>query len=142
MLAQEVRDMGSHKEIIFMDGIRPILARKIRYYEVPWLAARVLPPPEVPAIEPIVCSTRREASATDTAAAPAASETRRSHPATAEDIERIDELTLDDFDIDLSRVQFPDVPPGQRASERDLKAAAESLLAAMKGEHPARGGEH
>ena len=50
--------MGSDKALIFMEGIRPILAKKIRYYEVPWLAQRILPPPDVPAIEPI-CRGRR-----------------------------------------------------------------------------------
>ena len=56
MLAQEVRDMGPEKELIFMDGIRPILARKIKYYEVPWLAERVMPPPAVRAISATTCT--------------------------------------------------------------------------------------
>jgi type IV secretion system protein VirD4 len=142
MLPQEVRDMGSKKEIIFMEDIRPILARKIRYYKVPWLAARVMPPPAVPAIEPILGSMRVEPSAAPETSPPSSSVMPRSRPATPADIERIDELTLDDFDVDLSRVQFPDVPPGERASEHDLQAAAMSFLAAIQGERPAREGEH
>ena len=142
MLAQEVRDMGVDKELIFMEGIRPILARKIRYYEIPWLASRVMAPPEVPAIEPIPPAT---APVSDSPAeAPAASTTageRRMRRATLEDIERIDELTLEDFDLDLSRVAFPKAPPGERVSDRDLTLAAEQFLAALKGEGAERQGE-
>ncbi len=140
MLAQEVRDIGSEKALIFMEGIQPILAHKIRYYAVPWLARRILPPPEVPLIEPILPSS---AHATEAPAEPptsaAAGGDRRSRPATPEDLERIDELTLEDFDLDLSAVVFPEVAPGERMSDTDLKRAADNFVAALKGEAPARG---
>lgn len=142
MLAQEVRDLGSQRELIFTEGIRPILARKIRYYEIPWLARRVMAPPAVPAIEPILSSAPRP-EATDVA--PPESSTEGGGPrvrqATLEDIDRIDELTLEDFDLDLSQVVFPQSPPGERVSESDLERAAESFLAALKGESaPPEGG--
>lgn len=139
MLAQEVRDMGPDKALIFMDGIRPILARKLRYYEVPWLARRVMAPPEVPAIAPILSSTTRAAEAAAEGGEPAVTLSEvRVRPATAEDIERIDELTLEDFDLDLSAVVFPEAAPGESVSDRDLQLAANSFLAALKGESAGR----
>jgi type IV secretion system protein VirD4 len=134
-LPQEVRDMGAEKALIFMEGIRPILARKIRYFEVPWLVERVMAPPEVPAIEPILSTTMR---ATEPAGeddkAPAGEGGCGVRVATAEDIERIDELTLEDFDLDLSQVVFPQAAPGERLSDADLTQAAESFLAALQGD--------
>jgi type IV secretion system protein VirD4 len=148
MLAQEVRDMGPDKELIFMEGIRPILARKIRYYEVPWLAERVMVPPEVCAIEPIVSLAARpeETRSGETDAAPPVASEAGSElcvrPATLDDIDRIDELTLQDFDLDLSSVVFPQVAPGERLTESDLQRGAESFLAALQGGSVEREGGH
>lgn len=140
LLPQEVRDLGPEKALIFMEGIRPILARKIRYFEVPWLAQRVMPPPEVPAIEPILSTTARVVEPAAEEATPSAGGSRREvREATPEDIERIDELTLEDFDLDLSSVVFPHAAPGERVSDADLQQAAESFLAALK--RDARGRE-
>jgi type IV secretion system protein VirD4 len=50
MLPQEVKEMGRDEEIIFCDGVRPIRAQKIRYYEDPFFKARLRPPPEVPSM--------------------------------------------------------------------------------------------
>ena len=50
MLPQEVKEMGADKEIVFYENLRPILAKKIRYFEDPLLMARILPPPEIPMI--------------------------------------------------------------------------------------------
>ncbi|MBM0108874.1 type IV secretory system conjugative DNA transfer family protein [Steroidobacter sp. S1-65] len=139
MLPQEVCEMGPEKALIFMEGIRPILARKIRYYEVPWLAQRVMPPPEVPAIEPILpAAVPAGKPNADTAASAAAAGELRARRANLEDIERIDELTLEDFDVDLSSVVFPETEPGERVSDQDLELAAESFLAALKGDTAGR----
>ena len=55
----------------------------------------------------------------------AASGHRRAQAATLADIERIEELTLEDFELDLSSVVFPQVPAGERLSDRDLRAGAD-----------------
>jgi type IV secretion system protein VirD4 len=50
MLPQEVKEMGEDTEIVFYENLRPVRAKKIRYFEDPLLKSRILPPPEVPMI--------------------------------------------------------------------------------------------
>ena len=50
MLAQEVKDLGERREIVFYENLRPIRAKKIRYFDDPILKTRIKPPPEVPMI--------------------------------------------------------------------------------------------
>ena len=45
LLPQEVKELGKDKEIIFYEGVRPILARKNRYYRDPLFRKRLFPPP-------------------------------------------------------------------------------------------------
>jgi type IV secretion system protein VirD4 len=46
LLPQEVKELGKDKEIIFYEGVRPILARKNRYYRDPLFKKRLFPPPK------------------------------------------------------------------------------------------------
>jgi type IV secretion system protein VirD4 len=140
MLAQEVRDMGAEKAIIFLDGTRPILARKIRYYDVPWLARRVMTPPDVPAIEPILSSTAQvEKAEIDLIKSSATSSEPRGRPATAEDVERIDELALEHTGLDVSSAVLPEAASGEPISDSGLQLAAESFLAALRRAPAGRG---
>lgn len=141
MLPQEVRDMGIRKELIFMEGVRPILAKKIRYYEIPWMRKRILPPPSVPAVELVARPPSRSSDmnqmqsanmrCTDKTRA-RAHETVAVREATLEDLDRLDELTLDDFDLELAHVQIPTKSPGERMTEHELQQAAESFIAALR----------
>jgi type IV secretion system protein VirD4 len=45
LLPQEVKELGKNREIIFYEGVRPILARKNRYYRDPLFRKRLFPPP-------------------------------------------------------------------------------------------------
>ena len=45
LLPQEVKELGKNKEILFYEGVRPILARKNRYYRDPLFRKRLFPPP-------------------------------------------------------------------------------------------------
>jgi len=47
MLPQEVKEMGEDTEIVFYENLRPVRAKKIRYFEDRLLKSRILPPPEV-----------------------------------------------------------------------------------------------
>jgi type IV secretory pathway TraG/TraD family ATPase VirD4 len=51
MLPQELREMDPEKEIVLLQGIKPIYTDKIRYFEDPSFTARLLPPPKVPQID-------------------------------------------------------------------------------------------
>jgi len=43
MLPQELKEMDAMQEIIFLESTRPILARKVRYYDDPTFTARLMP---------------------------------------------------------------------------------------------------
>lgn len=47
LMPQEVKEIGADKEIIFYEGIRPILAEKIVYYKDRHFKKRLLPAPKV-----------------------------------------------------------------------------------------------
>src|ERR1019366_9357591 len=60
LLPQEVKALGAEEAIIFYEGLRPIRAKKIRYFQDRRFTARLLPPPEraaptrIPSSEPPV----------------------------------------------------------------------------------------
>lgn len=132
LLPQEVKELGTEEAIIFYEGLRPIRCRKIRYYADPRFRARLLPPPVTPGARltpseapPQVPSEGLGAAPESTPAPDAASQTEEpptrallegdgaaqgaalTREATAEDIERIESLTPDDFAIDLSGLEIP-----------------------------------
>jgi type IV secretion system protein VirD4 len=122
MLAQEVRHLGRGREIIFTEDTPPILCGKIRYYTMPALCERIRKPPKVPEIElrperlalrhesfkvvsgPQAPTGEREGAGQESldAAAP------RVHEATVEDVDRADELTEKDFEVDFSKTVVPE----------------------------------
>ena len=54
LLPQEILQLPTDDEIIMVEGMPPIRARKIRYYEEPVFQNRLRPPVIVPPIEPII----------------------------------------------------------------------------------------
>jgi type IV secretion system protein VirD4 len=133
LLPQEVKDLGAHRQIVFLENLRPILCRKIVYYRTRLFRRRLLPPPAVAPIEPIGVASRAVApaviAASVTGETPAKPATRA---ATPEDIERIDELTLEDFAVDFDRVHLPEKPEGERMTPQEMEAAVESFIAALR----------
>jgi type IV secretion system protein VirD4 len=45
LLPQEVKELGKNREILFLEGVRPILAHKNRYYRDPVFRRRLFSPP-------------------------------------------------------------------------------------------------
>ena len=45
LLPQEVKELGRDSELLLYEGLRPILARKNRYFEDPFFRKRLLPAP-------------------------------------------------------------------------------------------------
>ena len=133
LLPQEVKELGAHRQIVFLENLRPILCRKIVYYRMRLFRRRLLPAPEVAAIEPIRARPHpaepAEVPAGPGSAAPMRPATRA---ATLEDIERIEELTLEDFDLDFDRVTLPGKPEGERMTAQEMDAAVESFIAALR----------
>jgi len=137
LLPQEVKELGSEEALIFYEGLRPIRCRKVRYFEDARFRARLLPPPRVAGIAPI----ERETPRADLAGEGVKKNVGAgidSGPATravtAEDLDGIETLTLEDIAVDFSRVEIPATAPGERLSEQQLDGAVESFLASLKGE--------
>jgi type IV secretion system protein VirD4 len=142
LLPQEVKELGPDEAIVFLEGLRPIRCRKIRYFEDRRFRARLMAPPVLaPGIAPISGETppvdsvlggvdRNLSGATD--AMPA------TRAATIEDLDRMEKLTLDDFETDFSRVEMPVTEPDKRLTDQQLGAAVESFLASLKGEERTR----
>jgi type IV secretion system protein VirD4 len=131
LLPQEVKALGSEQAIVFYEGLRPIRCRKIRYFEDPRFTSRLLPAPEVPQQKPAEAQPP-SGNAPDAGVAPAealhGAETVE-REATAEDIERIESLTLEDFAADFSAV---DLPTEGRMSEDQMKDSVESFLDTLR----------
>ena len=131
LLPQEVKALGNEQAIVFYEGLRPIRCRKIRYFEDPRFTRRLLPAPEVPqqkAAEAQTPSGNPPSARTAPSEAVRAVETVE-RDATAEDIERIESLTLEDFAADFSAVELP---AEGRMSEDQMKDAVESFLETLR----------
>ncbi|MEO8017854.1 MAG: type IV secretory system conjugative DNA transfer family protein [Pseudomonadota bacterium] len=134
LLPQEVKELGRDRELLLYEGVRPILARKNRYFEDPFFKKRLLPAPKraTPAHEaarPVVV---------DAAAPPAPAvdgpppERPRRRAATREDIEHIEQLTLDDFDVEFDKVVLPQKAEGERFTPEELDTAVDSFINALR----------
>ncbi|MGH6632385.1 MAG: type IV secretory system conjugative DNA transfer family protein, partial [Sphingopyxis sp.] len=138
LLPQEVKELGRDREILLYEGLRPILAWKNRYYEDPFFQQRLCPPPS--RATPATATARRVPARATNARAGASSvdepsidlpkPTRRA--ATAADIERIEQLTLEDFDIDFDKVVLPQKAEGERYTTEELDTAVSTFINALR----------
>lgn len=139
MLPQEVQAMKSEEAIVFYEGIRPIRCTKIRYFRERRFKKLVCSPPRyaAPGLAAGPPSVVPTAPSPDSAGVEAAVRVppvkpRRGRRATPRDIERIDQLKLEDFDVDLSRMQLPQKPEGERLTPEELDTAVETFLSALR----------
>jgi type IV secretion system protein VirD4 len=139
LLPQELRELGADRCIIFYEGLRPILCKKIRYFRDRKLKARVLPPPTValPKVLPAQTQTVQplspDAAQNETVGQPAGGCEPHAveatfRDATSRDMDQLDSLTLDDIELDLSKLSLPE---GQAMNTQELEAAVESFMAAL-----------
>jgi type IV secretion system protein VirD4 len=132
LLPQEVKALGSRQALIFYEGLWPIRCKKLRYFEDGRFRARLLPPPVVapaPAVMPVPISAAADASG-DASSIPTPAPLTRE--ATAEDIERIDSLTLEDFAAPLDEVRLPQKGEGERLTAEEMNTAVESFLQSLR----------
>jgi type IV secretion system protein VirD4 len=146
LLPQEVKELGRDKEIIFCEGLRPILARKIRYFTDTRFHSRLLPPPVNPAprfTDTVAVDSSRTTKVDGDSLLPAGAVSAQQDSAsrsvrpkvhavpTLEDLEQVDGLTLQDFAADFSRVELPshDGP----WSEQEMKVAVHTFLETLEG---------
>jgi type IV secretion system protein VirD4 len=149
LLPQEVKELGGDRAVIFYEGIRPILARKNRYYQDPFFRKRLFAPPAratpappgaegrptppVPPVDMNVAIDGELLQPSNNVIAPEIDELAPAmREATSEDIDRLESLTLEDFDVDFDRIQVPQKPEGERLSSQELNAAVESFLDSLR----------
>ena len=148
LLPQEVKALGNDQAIIFYEGLRPIRCRKVRYFEDRRFTARLFPPPEQVAASSFQAAQGEAArpagigenagaaglgSSTDSRTPEAASETTFvTREATVADIDRLDQLTLEDFAVDFDQVKIPQKAEGERLTSEELSLAAESFLDSLR----------
>lgn len=145
LLPQEVRELGSRKAIIFVEGLRPILARKVTYYSDRRFTARLRPPP-IQEIAPE--GVFRQASLNDSGGTDAESATPKSRMTedpvtdytppvasvrepTVADLPNLASLTLEDFAGHYDKVEVPQDRP---ATAQELQRAVDQFLAGLTAE--------
>jgi type IV secretion system protein VirD4 len=144
LLPQEVKELGRDRELIFYEGVRPILAHKNRYYQDPFFRKRLFPPPPRAAPSPreSLPPTASPSDAENTLetpfdSGPTVSEasietTPRTREATVEDIDRLESLTLEDFAVDFDQVKVPEKADGERLTSQELSTAVEDFLQTLR----------
>jgi type IV secretion system protein VirD4 len=152
LLPQEVQALGIDDAIIFYEGLRPIRCKKIRHFADSRFRKRLLapprhaprrakqtpanpPPPEISGDPSTLATATGTASSAERIVVPpdeVSMDAPRIRVATPKDIERIEELTLEDFAVDLGSVVLPEKPEGERMTTAEMDTAVESFLAALR----------
>ena len=144
LLPQEVKELGPKRMILFCEGLRPVLAHRIRYFKDKSFARREMAPPTVPRLH---VQGARQAAATapaigadDADDAPTDASSALTHPSpaggghvlskedppVADDV-LSDTLKLDDFSFDFDDVEIPTEP----LSDEDIKRHADEFVSRL-----------
>jgi type IV secretion system protein VirD4 len=153
LLPQEVQGLGVEEAIIFYEGLPPIRAKKIRHFADKRFRARLLPAPKQavsPSVNPQAPDALDPSSAEDLSAKAGYEATAgaaalkdpvredsamgkpRTRRATLEEMERIEELTLQDIALTVGKIDVPEKAPGERMTAEEMDAAVESFIAGLK----------
>jgi len=131
LLAQEVKELGRQRMLLFHEGLRPVLAHRILYFRDRFFASRELPPPPVPRLvvtrsaSPRTASDATSRSASSDAPLPnGRSSALAAQRAVAEGLSN-DDLNLDDFSFDFDDVEIP----GGKLDENELKQRVDEFMA-------------
>jgi type IV secretion system protein VirD4 len=133
LLPQEVKELGREEAIIFYEGVRPIRCRKLRYYSDPRFADRLMPAPSVKAVQCVhahAVNVAHLSNGGEESEVPPAGQRKdvKIREARLQDIERLDELALEDFDADFDQIPLPLEGP---YTQEDLQMAADRFLASL-----------
>lgn len=128
MLAQEIKEMGSGRMILFYEGLRPVLAHRVVYHRDRSFRSRLLAPPEAPRLQ-----IARPSRPITTSQSPSNNLQRTdggstARPAHVQDFDHLDRLTLEDFSLDFEHIQ---IPKGRPMSEQELSDTVDRFLATL-----------
>jgi type IV secretion system protein VirD4 len=134
LLPQEIKDLGAEQAILFYEGLKAIECRKIRYYRDRRFTVRLRPAPvveclAVPIVEVAPQGAKANGAPAETGVDAPGGEIK-TRDATVEDIERMDELQLEDFAADFDSVKLPAEGPLKGPA---MDEAVESFLASLRG---------
>ena len=140
LLPQEVKALGNTRALIFYEGLSPIRCRKIRYFEDRRFRARLLPAPAVapaPVETPAPVDPAGGGSVESVVESASGGEVREAEKpvfreATMEDIERLDSLTLEDFEAPLGAIELPAKADGERLTAEEMNVVVEQFLKTLQ----------
>jgi type IV secretion system protein VirD4 len=136
LLPQEVKELGRDNELVLYEGLRPILAKKNRYYQDPFFQKRLFPPPKQAAPGLSGGSSTRPvpppAGPVPGAEGPQFDPPKlKTHAATTRETERVEEPATQDFDIDPHKVILPKKADDEPLTTEELDRAVESFISAF-----------
>ncbi len=126
LLPQEVKELGTETELILYEGLRPIRAKKLRYFSDRGFRPRLLPPPVQSIAAPLIVARRPERQVKDSsmnAQAPA------THRANVVDVEQLESIVLEDFVAYFDSVHLPQ---DRSPTDTELQMAADEFLASLR----------
>jgi type IV secretion system protein VirD4 len=130
LLPQEVKEIGLDQALIFYENLRPVRCRKIRYYADRRFRARLLAPPTTATPHARVAPAPIATAGPAHAARAPGGEPPAALAAALADIERLDELQLEDFGERLMNLQF--VHRGDRPTPAEIDADVACYLDAIR----------
>lgn len=144
LLPQEVKEIGVRNALVFLENVRPIRCSKIRYFADRNFRTRLLPPPARPKRRASPGLTSEPAESAYVAPPlgdglePQSNATFDMRQATVEDVERLEELTLEDFGDAVKN--FKPSYLGERPTDAEIEADVQRFMDAIRdqGESHAR----
>jgi type IV secretion system protein VirD4 len=115
MLPQEIKEIGQWKEIVILEGSKPIFCDKVKYFDDPVFMTRLLPAPEIPLLDmelhKAICENRIRA-------------------ANEDDIKENGTFDLSKIALDISKIELPE--GDSEVSQAELQASIESFFGALE----------
>jgi type IV secretion system protein VirD4 len=137
LLPQEVKELGTDAALVFCEGLRPIRAKKIRYFRDARFRSRLLPPPAQPVAPGVDIGPLPQPPNSDVSEAagpgPAADSHREevmtTRDPTPADLENLDSLQLQDLAASFDAVRTPE---GRSPSDAELQTAVNQFIDALR----------
>jgi len=135
LLPQEVKELGRNRELLLYEGLRPVLARKNRYFEDRLFRERLLPAPQRARPGTVAAAAPPPFLAGDpflvTEAPASAPAGREREPEDEVQVEG-NQLRFGELEVDMGRVVLPEKPDNERLTKEELDLAVESFMDALR----------